>query len=249
MKTLLNKVSIIFAFFLIFSCNKKYNKTVYNLDEDCLITNEIIKDKEGHNYKVVKIGNQYWLQQNLRTTFYNDGSPIGFQVPNNECCILNKKGYFSYPKDLKDSLDGNFYNWHAVITKILAPVGWHVATKDDWKKLKSFVGSESGNKIRAKYGWNDVNTIAGKGIDAFCFSALQTGYKNWGDGYLEKNNLEYPDQNDSVFWTSTIVSTTSCDRDGQNYPYSVILGLANKEILIDSCNCHNFGYSVRCVKD
>lgn len=240
-KNISKKVVIVFCILTLFySCK--------NSDPKCEISNMKVKDIDNNVYGVIKIGNQYWLQQNLRCIHYNDSTSIIPIVETDECCTLNKVGFYADFPVKGDTISGKFYNWHAVNTGKLAPKGWHVATKSDWEELKKFIGpTETGSKLRATNGWNDTNTTTGSGTDDYCFSALATGYKNWGNTYWPASN-PIPQNNLTVFWTSTR-DTSACIRDGQNYPYSIIVGLANKEMLIDNCNCHNFEYSVRCVKD
>lgn len=244
MKTNILKVIPILTCLLtmVYSCKDKKAETFRTFGR--------VMDYDKNTYDVIQIGCQYWMKQNLRTTHYNNGDPIEKIVENNECCTLNKIGYYAdYSSNLiVDTIYGKFYNWHAVETGKLAPKGWHVATKEDWEILKKTIGPDAtGNKLRTTYGWNDINTIAGKGTDDYAFSALSTGYKNWGSGYWPASN-PISQLNVTVFWTSTN-DGSACNRDGQNYPYSVIIGLANKDLIMENCNCHNFEYSVRCVRD
>ena len=107
-------------------------------------------DINGNKYNVIKIGEQYWTAENLKTTKYNDGSPIYF---------IDNKYIWSMADDFKtpaycyyndDTFNmqkyGALYNWYAVNTGRLAPKGWRVPTNDDWNKLENYLIS-TGNKI------------------------------------------------------------------------------------------------------
>ena len=233
-KNLVKHIVILSMLMLLFSCNKT------------------VKDADGNVYDVVKIGNQYWLKQNLRTTKYNDGYKIPYIVEQDSIglCKKNTIGFYAdYEKTgihAKNIKYGKFYNWHAVNTGKLAPKGWHVATKEDWDELKKFIGPNlAGNKLRTTYDWVEKEHIVGKGTDTYGFSGLPTGYKNWGSSYWS-DSLE----NLTVFWTSTRDKNQTCNQDHEVYPFTVTLGLANSgNLSVEKCNCENFEYSVRCVKD
>jgi len=97
-----------------------------------------VTDIEGNIYHAIRIGNQIWTVENLRTTKYNDGSAIPLVTDN----LAWKMGttpaycYFNNTND-EDSMKrfGVLYNWYAVDTKKLAPAGWHVPADSEWTIL------------------------------------------------------------------------------------------------------------------
>jgi uncharacterized protein (TIGR02145 family) len=118
-----------------------------------------VTDIEGNVYKTVTIGNQVWTAENLRTTMYNDGTPITLDTAKKTWAGM-KVGKCCYPINTNnpDTIAklGALYNWYAIDTKKLAPKGWHVATMSDWETLKTYL-------ITNKYNWDestDSNRIA-----------------------------------------------------------------------------------------
>ncbi|WP_445776964.1 fibrobacter succinogenes major paralogous domain-containing protein [Shewanella sp.] len=97
------------------------NSELHKLDDT-------VQDREGNVYRTVKIGEQVWLAENLRSTQFQDGSAVrSGAVPNDDAANL-----LTY---------GRLYNWHDVSDeRNLCPVGWRVATDDDWKTLERTLG-------------------------------------------------------------------------------------------------------------
>ena len=117
-------------------------------------TNETVTDIDGNIYTTVKIGNQEWTVENLKTTKYNDKSPIPyvseFYEEQYESKFLwfkpkiksrmiewkkvgekGQEAYCWHDNDIKTKeIYGALYNWHAINTGKLAPKGWHVPTED-----------------------------------------------------------------------------------------------------------------------
>ncbi len=100
-------------------------------------------DIDGNVYQTVTIGAQTWMTSNLRTTKYNDGTPIPDVTGNAAWTALLTPGYCR-STDNTTSADtigsyGLLYNWYAVNTGKLCPTGWHVPTLVDWNNLTNFL--------------------------------------------------------------------------------------------------------------
>jgi uncharacterized protein (TIGR02145 family) len=105
-----------------------------------------IVDIDGQSYRTVRIGTQTWLAENLRTTKFQDGTPVatGF-IPNDDEQNLLRFG--------------RLYNWHDVSDpRGLCPEGWRVASDSDWKALEKSIGI-SGKSLH-KEGWRGNDDVA-----------------------------------------------------------------------------------------
>jgi len=109
--------------------------------DEILIESDLykVKDVDGNYYNVKKIGNQLWFKENLKTTKYNDGTNIPQVTLKANWNALSSGAYSWYNNDSvtyksKTNYIGALYNWYAVNTNKLCPVGWHVPTDEDWKK-------------------------------------------------------------------------------------------------------------------
>ena len=196
-----------------------------------------IDQRDNQMYKMVKVGNQIWLAENLKYrteegswSFYDDST--------------NEKKY------------GRLYNWETALTA--CPDGWHLPSDSEWKEMENYLiengynydGSTSENKIGKSLAANSEWEITWfrPGIigtdlasnNSTGFSALPgSRYLALGDNaimwdlYLGLN---------AYFWTSTTTET--------NTDFAWYRSLHNDEIDLkrDSYSKNN-GHSVRCVKD
>lgn len=108
-------------------------------------------DIDGNIYHTVIIGNQIWLAEDLKTTKYNDGTPIPLVTGNAGWINLSTPGYCLYDNDITNrETYGALYNWFALQTGKLCPTGWHVPSDEEWTVLTDFLGGESiaGGKLK-----------------------------------------------------------------------------------------------------
>jgi hypothetical protein len=88
---------------------------------------ESLTDIDGNVYETVKKGAQTWMRENLITTRFNDGSAIQLVKDGALWAILKQPAYCWYDNDTTNkSKYGALYNWYAVETGKLCPMGWHV---------------------------------------------------------------------------------------------------------------------------
>lgn len=122
-----------------------------------------VTDPDGNTYKTVQIGTQTWMAENLKTTRYNDGSPIyhgnGGMAGSTDWFHLGDAYCWFDNDSLVFKEYGAIYNWHAVSTGKLCPSGWHVPNLSDWTTLVTSLDgvAEPFNEITENGGfeWRD----------------------------------------------------------------------------------------------
>ena len=190
-------------------------------------------DFDGISYPITKIGGQWWMAENLRSTKFNDGVIIPTDLPwiNNmspACCTYNNTSN-------NDTINtyGRLYNWHAVNTGKLCPKGWHVATHADWTLLKDYSGGTlAGGKLKATGTTNWLSPNQGA-TNLFGFNALPGGWRS-GDGIFNFMG-KY-----GFYWTSTEAGTSNAKMWSMEY---------NNEYLMSDPSNRSNGFCVRCILD
>lgn len=104
----------------------------------------LVLDIDGNQYKVVKIGNQIWMSENLKVSRYRNGDPISCNLADSVWMKTESGAYTIYNQDsAMNRVFGKIYNWYAVSDpRGLCPVGWHVPASDEWKTLEMTLGME-----------------------------------------------------------------------------------------------------------
>lgn len=104
--------------------------------------------RDGKKYKTVKIGNQWWMAENLA---YKASS--GCRAYDNSVRNVSAYGYL--------------YNFETA--QNVCPSGWHLPSGNEWNTLVDFIGgNEAGNQLKSKTGWSEnYNGTNDYGFNAF----------------------------------------------------------------------------------
>jgi len=215
-----------------------------------------ISDIDGNSYKTVKIGNQWWMAENLRVTKFNNNTLIpqitDYMVWRN----LTSAAYDWYEHNeltYKNTF-GALYNWYAVDdSRKLCPSGWHVPNIDEINTLETYLitnGYGYGNSINAiakslaaSSGWHVTDSVSMIGNDQYSnnssgFAVLPAGFKTYNGGFSNGGS-------DSWIWSSTVTS--------EGNPMYIFLGCFSsylwKGFNDAPINNKRWGNSVRCIKD
>ena len=222
-----------------------------------------ISDIDGNQYYTVTIGTQLWMVQNLKTTKFNNGDPIGTTSPTNKDITAESNPEYQWAAGNGDEANvaiyGRVYTWFTVTdNRKLCPAGWHVATDFDWGTLEVWLinngykydGStnyEAYNKLGKSLTnttlWVESNVAGSIGNTDYPdyrnksgFSALPVGTRN-SKGEFTPLGLQ------AVWWTST------GDEFNPEVAWARIMNNDNDFILKNGYRKVDLANSVRCIKD
>jgi len=117
--------------------------------------------RDSKKYRIVKIGNQTWLADNLNW----DGAGVTYE---------NKKTH--------GQKYGRLYKWEEALK--VAPPGWHLPTNEEWQQLIDFAGgAENAATALKSEEWD--------GDDRLGFSAFLVGCRNIDGGFFDVGKNGY----------------------------------------------------------
>jgi len=194
-------------------------------------------DIDGNKYDTVKINTQFWMQQNLKTSYYRNGDLIPEVTSESSWALLISGAWCWYDNDSAKyaAVYGKLYNWYAVTDpRGLAPSGWHIPSDAEWTALATSLGGDdvAGGSLKetGTSHWGSPNNDA---TDITGFKGLPGGY------HIDQGMCEYVGYFGD-WWSSTEASTfTSFSRE---------LGYNNTSF-IKNANDKRYGLSVRCLRD
>ena len=223
-----------------------------------------VTDFDNNVYNTVKIGNQCWMRENLRSTHYTDGTPIPLGAttstttayrynPNNNSSIVATHGYL--------------YNWPAVMNgqssssanpsgvQGICPTGWHVPSDAEWGQLVNYMGNY------AQYSYGSQYSSYNNTTSYFVAKALASteGWNGSTGTYVIGNNLSLNNAsgfsalpvgnyNGSYSYFGSYAYYWSANESNSSNAYYMSLGYDGYGVSRNSYNKYN-GYSVRCLRD
>ena len=206
-------------------------------------TDDLIDARDGRVYQIVKIGEQWWMAQNLD---YGEMIPLSTHPGDN--ATIEKYCWGDDPGNCETF--GALYHWDEMMSysfdnsQGVCPDGWHIPSDDDWRMLEMAIGlteeeshimgdargGEAGGRLKAlgEEFWDAPNVGA---TDEFGFHALGSGFMEID--FYSSLRVYAP------MWTSTKIEDDAVIR-GVAWDHTEIYRGPAKTIV---------GCAVRCVKD
>ncbi len=209
-------------------------------------------DYDGNEYQTVKIGDQVWMAENLKSTHYRNGEDILTGYTYSDWASLTTSAYCILWNNVANeiSIFGALYNWYAVNdVRDIAPEGWHIPTDAEWKELEmtlgmsqseadtsnKYRGTDEGSKLAGETDlWNYGPLKSNSAFDSSRFRAIAGGYRDSQLGYYGGMN------SDADFWSASANSFSSAwSRKIYCYTSGIYRWAPNR----------SNGFAVRCVRD
>ena len=189
------------------------------------VPDTLIDARDGHAYKTVGIGLQRWMAENLdyatdNSWCYNDSAEY--------CARYGRLYTWAAAMDSATTKCGNGKVCAASDSTVrgVCPAGWHLPAKEEFTLLFNAVGDSA-------TAGSALKSAEMSGEDAYGFSALAGGQRDYRRGFVEAGAFAY-------FWTKNGYGRDEAYVELMRSDYANVPALRNSK---------SSGYSVRCVKD
>lgn len=226
---------------------QKIDKMSWMLEDPA--NRSLIKDIDGTYYKAIMIGTQMWMTENLKTTKYNDRTPIPLVMDDAVWTALTSNAYCWYNNDPGNKdVYGALYNWYAVNTAKLCPTGWHVPSDAEWITLRDYLtnngygyegsGDDIAKSMAATTNWIswEIPGLPGNDLasnNSSGFTGLPGGLRRYSGSFKDLGAGGY-------WWSSTEYSSAHAYYRHLYYINPNLRGFGDTK---------DYGFSVRCLRD
>lgn len=220
-----------------------------------------VTDIDGNVYRIVQIGEQVWMAENLKVTRYADGGTIPYVESSSDWNSLgdDDRAYCWYDNSTENrDRYGGLYTWTAAANENtgsddnpsglqgVCPDGWHLPSNSEWKELEMYLGmsqedaddtgwrgTDQGEKLK-ELGYDHWESPNLGATDESGFSALPSGHRGVYGSFADIGT-------DANFWTAS---------EGNLSSFVWFRGLSSTEDKVASRNdiFKQYGFSVRCVR-
>jgi uncharacterized protein (TIGR02145 family) len=213
---------------------------------------QTIKDIDGNVYKIVTIGKQVWMAENLKTTKYSNGDSIGTTTHTTVDITSESTPKYQWAYDGNESnvaIYGRLYTWYtATDSRKICPKGWHLPTDAEWITLTDYLTNNSyGYDVSGKFIGKSMAFTSGWMTDAIAgnvgndqMTNNKSGFSAFAGGYRYGNGSFNGSGSYGYWWSSTeLYATTAWYRSMSYY---------RNDMYRDSSSKQN-GISVRCLRN
>ena len=193
----------------------------------------------GTIYRMVTIGEQTWMAENLNYEYKVNGSTYGnICLDETDCASYGRYYTFSAAMDSVSTGCGNDGCDVTGNVQGICPDGWHIPSVDEWEDLRSIVGNETQTLISERF----------EGSDDYGFSVLYGGscvYNQAQSKYTCSHQDEY-----GFFWVKDYLASA-----GDHGSWSQSVADAHYVFFNDGDLTTDDGISItdmlniRCIKD
>jgi len=155
------------------------------------LASNYVTDIDSNSYRVIAIGTQIWMAENLRSTKYNDGTPILLVTDTSQWRSANRTGAYCWVNNnpVNKYKYGAIYNWTVVdqyynSLKNVCPSGWHVPEKAEWLILRNYL-------IQNGYGYGGDSLEIAKSIASISGWETSYGAGMVGNDQVSNNSSEF----------------------------------------------------------
>lgn len=222
-------------------------------------------ERDGQVYKTVKIGNQWWMAENLNyaytkplfkfyyeTTETIDSASFCYNNEPDSCAKYGRLYMWETNMGCASEVIEEIFKIDCPIdendyskTRGICPEKWHIPSVNEWKSLQNVVNHFI-TDLKSTEGWLDD----GNGSDVFGFRILPTGYYiDYYEGFAFKDIGKK-----TCFWTLRQYTTalfdlgTPIDEYYYEDAYPICISSNTKDFSFEK-EPKIYAYPVRCVKD
>ena len=226
---------------------------------DMIFTTYNVADIDSNYYHNITIGAQIWMTENLRSTRYNDGTPIPLLADSDLwSSTMQTEAYCWYNNDSGNkNVHGAIYNWIVVDqsyngNKNVCPDGWHVPKKAEWSVLFNYLSlngygsagnsEEIAKSLASTTGWQAVYPVPAGTVGNDQAANNTSGFNGTPSGWRSHNGTFSGFGLMGAWWAQPddyfLGYSPWCNNIHIHMSTVTTLGLGSE-----------YGSSVRCLKD